>query len=73
MAKINIIHSSAHCSGDCAGCMSFQPTDDSGMPECTRPEPTTTDEEIRALCGRGNISGACPQVSCENCPDFCRV
>ena len=71
MAKINIIHSSAQCSGDCAGCMSFQPTDDSGMPECT--EPTTTDDETRALCGRGRILGACPQNYCVNCPDFCRA
>jgi hypothetical protein len=54
--------------------MSFQPTDDSGMPECT--EPTTTvddDDEIRALCGRGRILGACPQNSCVTCPDFCRA
>lgn len=42
------------------------------------PEPTTSsspeaDDEIRALCGRGSILGACPQSSCHNCPDFCRA
>jgi hypothetical protein len=48
MAKIKIIHGNTNCSGDCAGCMSFQPVDETGMPECTRDEDETISREEAA-------------------------
>jgi hypothetical protein len=48
MAKIKIIHGNTpNCTGDCAGCMDFQATDASGMPECTRHETIGREEAAK--------------------------
>ena len=73
MAKIKIIHSNNTCSGDCAGCLDFQPTDASGMPECTRQPETISREEAAKLPPAGRFTPEQVQEDwnrCEGCA-FC--
>jgi hypothetical protein len=66
MAKINI----TNCTGDCAGCMDFQTTDASGMPECTRQPETISREEAAKLPPAGWFTSEEVETAlrrCEGC------
>jgi hypothetical protein len=68
MAKIKIIHE-PNCSGDCAGCMSFQPVDETGMPECTETT-TISREEAAKLPPAGRFTAEEVETAlrrCEGC------